>query len=487
MTENTEMTGPVKNLRNFVSNTLCRAASLALGCGLLCSQSTEAAQGDRDTTFGQNGCTAVGYADLGLNFSKANSLAIQNLDGKIVVAGQANNSSHSAFALARLNAADGSLDTTFGSGGRVLTTFNLNLNGATFDLASAASAIAVQSDGKILAAGTALSSLTQSSANSMAVARYTTAGILDTNFGIGGKVTASVGTNGNISSMVLQSDGKIVVAGTVVRPGTGSDFLVTRLLSSGGLDTTFGATLLPNLTGSVTADMGGQESANAVIMQPDGKIVVAGNTRIPGLSSFAVARFAANGRFDNTFGGIGRVTTDFPGSTNASANAIAIQSDGKIVLAGSVRNGAFLSIPTHGFALTRYTTNGVLDSTFGTGGRVITSILAPGASEDTAFAVVVQPDGKIVVAGSSAALALETGTSIALVRYNSNGSLDTTFGNSGKVLNPCGNAAFDIAKQMMPTLIGNGRLVVAGEFSQTGSSQMAMARFIGFSTQLIIP
>ena len=184
--------------------------------------------------------------------------------------------------------------------------------------------------------------------------------------------------------------------------------------NAGALDMTF------NSTGKVVTSFGaGADFAKAIAIQADGKIVVAGVVNISAgfspVNRFAIARYNMDGSLDTTFGTSGKVTTAI--GTNDSANAVAIQADGKIVAAGSSNNW---------LALVRYNTDGGLDTTFDTDGKVT-------ADFGGANAVAIQADGKIVAAGTS-------NFSFALVRYNTDGSLDTTFDTDGKVTADFGSA-----------------------------------------------
>src|SRR5262249_16583242 len=196
--------------------------------------------------------------------------------------------------------------------------------------------------------------------------------------------------------------------------------------ADGDLDPTFG------IGGTVMTDLShSTDWANAVAIQPDGKIVVVGTTYKQNDFSdedFAVARYNADGTLDSTFGRGGKVRTDFPGLA-AVASSVVIQPDGKIVVAG----GAFPIFAFLGnFEIVRYTANGRLDRSFGDGG-IVTTIFEAGSY---ASAIALQPDGKIVAAGTvyvDFVIGDQSDTDFALARYNSNGSLDTTFGNGGLV------------------------------------------------------
>jgi uncharacterized delta-60 repeat protein len=442
----------------------------------LCAGAAQAAPGDLDTTYGQGGFAFSGFGDVGLDFSEAKGVAVQS-DGKLVVAGSARvnglDFSRTAIVLSRFNV-DGTLDSTFGTNGRVTI---------TFDVFNAAAAVRVQSDGKIVVAAVAAASTSSSAVRSLVLARFTSTGAPDFGFGTAaGNATVNIGVGGGVGDMVIQGDGKIVVAGTVVRTGTGADFLLVRFNTGGSLDTSFG------LSGSVSTDFGAQEQASAIALQGDGKIVVAGVTQVGVDSAFAVARYNANGLIDNTFGGVGRVVTNFVGSDHGGSSGdaafgVAVQGDGKIVVVGRAETDTGLARTD--IAVARYNTNGTLDATFGTGGKVTTAIVAgdPQRANDAAFAVVIQPDGKIVTAGFTD---VPFGEVFAVVRYTTSGALDTTFGSGGKVTTDRrGNLGFALAVQRVSgplSFVSEGKLVVAGQGAPTdgASTRMTTARFSGF-------
>ena len=216
-------------------------------------------------------------------------------------------------------------------------------------------------------------------------------------------------------AVAIQSDGKIVAAGEST-----DNFAVVRYTTAGVLDTTF------STDGKVTTAIGSREdAAYAVAVQSDGKIVAAGKgdsgtAQEDPNADFAVVRYTTAGALDNGFSTDGKVITDIGTNSVDEARAVAIQSDGKIVVAGSSGGD---------FAVVRYTTAGALDTTFSTDGKVTTDIGTN--SVDWATAVAIQSDGKIVVAGYVGDI--EDGGEFAVVRYNTDGSLDTTFGGDGKV------------------------------------------------------
>jgi uncharacterized delta-60 repeat protein len=334
-----------------------------------------------------------------------------------------------------IEAAPGDLDSTFGNSGKVMTSFGSS--------ASVIRAIAVQSDGKIVAAG---QSRTDSS-NDFALARYNTDGTLDASFGAGGKVITNLGYQiEECHAVVIQADGKIVAVGTSGNDNAavGSGITLVRYNPDGSLDASFGA------DGKVRTRINSVDSAFAAALQPDGKIVVAGQSAVSfGVSHFSVARYHTDGKLDTSFGAGGMVTTAFGNSVNQFANAIAIQSDGKIVALGTVVNAN-----RGDFALARYNTDGSLDNTFGTGGKITTDF---GSRSDRGGDIAIQSDGKIIAAGSSYTSNPDT-DSFALARYNTDGTLDTSFGAGGKVVNPTAESFFANAVVIQ----ANGKIIVAG-------------------------
>jgi uncharacterized delta-60 repeat protein len=259
--------------------------------------------------------------------------------------------------------------------------------------------------------------------------RYNTNGSLDPTFDGDGIMTTNIGDYSAARAVAIQPDGKIVAAGY----GSNSSALV-RYNANGSLDPTFDG------DGIVTTSIGG---AHAVAIQQDGKIVTAGESN----SDFAVARYNTDGSLDPTFDGDGIVTTDIDGHGDL-ARAVAIQPDGKIVAVGNGNNGS-----NSDFALVRYNTEGSLDPTFDGDGIVATNI---DGHDDLARAVAIQPDGKIVAAGSSAG----SNNNFASVRYNTNGSLDATFAHGDGIkifdFNNSDDSASGIA------LDGQGRAVIVG-------------------------
>ena len=330
--------------------------------------------GDLDSTFGQNGRTTLTIP--GTSTSESGSAVAIQADGKAVVAGSANNN----IAIMRLNT-DGSLDTTFGFGGKVASSAGYE-----------GDAVAIQADGKIVVGGIA----TVGNEGRFMIARYLANGDIDQSFGTLGSTTISFG-NPNATSFLhavaIQSDGKIIAVGQATE--TEADFGVVRLNSDGSPDSTFGN------GGKVTTDFPGPngpfDAANAVTVQSDGKILVAGvsNSQSTG-DTFAVARYLTNGALDASFGTSGLTTFTF-GSRHTAAYAIGFQSSGQIIVGGETE-GTGTDGNTGGVTLARLNPNGTLDSSFGTGG--IAAVVSQGAVQMTARAMIINPDDTIWTAGS---------------------------------------------------------------------------------------
>jgi uncharacterized delta-60 repeat protein len=374
--------------------------------------------GDLDPTFGLGGKVTTGF----VGGAAAWSVAIQ-LDGKIVAAG----GSAGKFGLARYDI-DGSLDTTFNGSGKVTTDFS-----AGDDIARG---VAVQADGKIVAVG-------QANFRRFAIARYKTDGTLDATFSDDGKVKTNFTPGGDIANgIAIQENGKIVAVGHA----NSRRFAIARYKADGTLDTTFGG------DGKVTTRFAGFEAvANGVAVQSDGRIVAAGE--LPAGNGFALARYRADGSLDPRFSGDGKAITQFADGFGGGARAVAVQSNGKIVAAGTAGD---IFGP---FALVRYTDRGRLDTTFGGDGKITANM---GDGEESATGVAIQANGKIVVAGY-AGVPHEGGDPgmgfFALARFRTDGALDPTFGGDGKVRT---RFAVGLTLAMSVAIQANGRIVAAG-------------------------
>lgn len=401
--------------------------------------------GSLDLTYGTDGMVTTAVGGWG---DYARAVTIQP-DGKIVVAGFGASTPSGAlnFELVRYNI-DGTLDNSFDTDGKVITDFGYyNDKGES---------VIIQSDGKIVVAGYSQ----EDADHQFSIARYNSDGTLDNTFGTGGKVTTVIGDYNYGYSIAIQPDGKIVVAGDggINFDANLSDFTIVRYNSDGSLDDSFDS------DGIVITDIDGTDDyVRSIAIQSDGKIVVAGETKVLFLFQMALTRYNIDGSLDATFDSDGIVTTDLGTIYGEGAHDVAIQDDNKIVVTGDY------------FALARYNNDGSLDNTFGIGG-----IVAVDSELDVAYArsLVLQTDGKIIVAGSSMTL---NGNDFALARYNTDGSLDTSFDTDGIVVTnfngeiPSTDHAFSVALQ------ADGKIVVAGSSDEEdgmNNTHIAVARYI---------
>lgn len=357
--------------------------------------------GALDDAFNAGGATPGVYTTDAAAFagaSEADALLVQP-DGKIVAAGYTFDAAkaYNVPALIRVTG-DGVLDSAgFNAGGASPGTATTDLGGA-----GQVNALALQPDGKVVAAGYAFDAA--KTYNVLTLIRYDGDGGLDASFNAGGPLPGTarldLGGDAQARAVALQTDGKIVVAGYAVNAATGKgDFVVARYNPDGTLDTTFNAG--GARPGTVTTDLGGDDRANALVLQFDGGIVAAGTTdHNTGNNDFALARFTAAGALDTTFNAVGPqpgvVTTDF-GDNGDVATALALQPDGMLLASGRVFPGG-----ADVFAVARYLPDGSLDTGFNAGGtKPGTATVMVSSGFNNAYAMALQADGKIVVAGDT--------------------------------------------------------------------------------------
>ena len=415
----------------FVASVSRRLAAglVALSVASSLAPAAWAGPGDLDPSFSGDGKVTTDFGVGG-----ASGVALQ-VDGKIVAVGD----SGGDFALARYNP-DGSLDLSFAGDGMQTTDFGRDLEGA--------SDVALQPDGRIVLVGRG------GPGEDFALARYNPDGSPDLSFAGDGMQTTDFGDVDTASGLVLQGDGKVVVAGTTGAPGS-TDFALARYNADGSLDLSFAG------DGMQTADFSATDRAAAVALQADGRLVVPGAAGGMSGSRFALARFDAGGELDASFAGGEREpmfgTRRFEADQDSAAD-VAVQADGKIIVAG----GAAARLSGRlGFALARFNADGSLDRSFSGNGKLLTYF----GSYASASGVAVQPDGRIVAVGSSLPFAGDQ--DFALARYKPNGSLDarevTDFGGD--------DSASAVALQ------GDGRIVVAGSRGGTGGGGVTFRDF----------
>jgi len=404
-----------------------------------------AAAGDLDPSFGAGGKVATDFGG-----SDNGHAVLLQPNGKIIVGGSTS-SGGTDFALARYTTG-GILDPIFGEDGTVTTDFGGG---------DSVWGLAFRPEGGIVAAG--------NTNGGLAVARYRWDGSLDPTFDGDGKSTPAL--EGLWYDVALQADGRIVIVGCRGCLEGNSDFTVARLNPNGTIDEGFG-----DQGGRTDTNFGDGDNAFAVAIQDDGRIVVGGWTGETPKGDFALARYNQNGDLDPTFDGDGKVTIDFGGGEHAYA--VAIQSDGKIVVAGESRDES----GDYDFALARLNTDGSLDTQgldrymdapFGVGGKVTTDF---NGGEDEALSVAIEPSGRIVLAGLAEPDPSTHEWDFGLARYNVDGSLDSSFGVGGKVVTSL-SSSDDIA---LGTVVQrDGGIVAAGTAGDgTSTADFALARYL---------
>jgi uncharacterized delta-60 repeat protein len=422
-----------------------RAGRWAVGCLVSCcslagASLAQAAPGDLDSSFGSGGVARV---DLGAT-EFANGVAV-GPDGRIVVAGTSQSAGNESMLVARL-AAGGALDTSFGFGtGAAHVQIGTGMDEGN--------GMVLQPDGKIVVVGT------DSNGPAALVARFTSAGALDGGFGTDGLTQVAPPMGAALGrGVALQPDGKILLGGDAPFSG-GSNALTARLQGSdGSLDHSFGGGIvLDGAEDSHSHEFNGY----AVAAAPNGDVRTAGDASegIGDPSNFLVTSFSVASDADRSDG--------FELGSDSHARAIAVEADGGTLVAGySNANGG-------DFAVMRLTNDLQPDPSFGTAGHAFVDL----GGLDSATGMVVQPDGKIVLAGSSQAPGGKP--QVAVVRLQPNGSLDSTFGKGGKVVVPGPAGVSEFANSV--ALTPDGKIVVAGSARSGSNSDLLVVRLQGDS------
>ncbi len=413
--------------------------SLLLFCGFLACTLRAAAQTiGPDASFGTGGTTTTQF---GFNSGYAQALAIQP-DQKLVVAGTTNPVYD--FVVNRY-LPSGQLDPTFGVSGVQIFNFGFSLEECN--------AVAVQrTDSKIILGGVAN--------GDYALLRLLPNGQPDNTFDGDGRVQLSFGAgNGStIEEVLVQPDGKIVAVGWAYN-GTNFDFAAARFLANGAPDVTFG-------TGGFTRIPLGPErdQGRAGLLQPDGKIVIAGASYsgTPTEPRFGICRLLPNGTLDTSFGTGGKTVSTLGAVSHSVAWCVARQPDGKLLMAGEADGD---------MALARYTAAGALDTGFGTNGYRISDFAA--GSQDKCYAILLQPNGKVLIGGLSFTTRPNAFHDFSIARYTTTGALDATFGTGGSL-----KTVFGYASQVQAAAFqADGKPVFAGTYStQSGPVQFALLR-----------
>jgi len=357
--------------------------------------SAGAAVGDLDTSFSAGGLVTWD----GKTRNVAEGMAVQP-DGKILVAGHAGTNSDTQMVVARFHA-DGRLDKEFGSDGVVYW--------GQDNKEERALAMAVGPGGKILIGGNA----SRDGNDDLVLVRLTEDGSLDGSFGSNGAVYWDGGDRDSARAVAFQPDGKALITGSTLT-GSGWDVAVVRFTAAGDLDTTFGG------DGSLVWGGGNSDYPEELVVQPDGKILVAGHAYFDSTADFLALRITPDGELDTSFGPQDSGVYSYGGDNGQVAHAVALQPDGKILLAGRADS---VGTSERDFTLVRLGEDGTQDRDFGEQG--VASWGRDQAAEPRALAV--QPDGRILVVGQVGS----TSGKLAVARFKPDGDLDDSFLSSG--------------------------------------------------------
>jgi uncharacterized delta-60 repeat protein len=428
--------------------------------------------GPLDPFFG-NGGTSIGITGNASIDSK--NILIQP-DNRIIQVFVSYAANHYEFGVLRYKT-DGQLDSSFGNNGKTTTAIGLSDGYAT--------AGALQPDGKIVVVGSANTS------NSIAfgLVRYNSNGTLDNSFGSSGKVIASFGLYyDRATSLAIQPDGKILVAGSSADSYYTGAFALARFKINGTPDSSFGQNgkIITHLGPFVTY-IGGQyfgryaeESANAVVLQPDGKIILGGTSYTTdgcwdyygGIycnPAFAMVRYHSNGIIDSSFGANGKVTDSI---TLLQMSSMALQNDGKILVLGDGNPNSFIT--------KRYNSNGSIDNNYGVGGTSNTKIAGLNTYHGPR-SIAIRPDGKIIIGG---VLSGNNVSQFAILRNTSNGLPDSSFNGNGTLF-------FKLRQpeslEEITSVALQGNKIIAGGNSRNNNDAVIVALRLLDSGQVLTP
>lgn len=380
---------------------LATAGGVALSALVIWCVGAFAAPGDLDHSFGKNGKVAVNFGGSdGVGYTLSHDIAVDSKN-RVVQIGDTDAQGPIEYAIARLNP-DGSPDDSFSGDGR--QTVDVGPKAQAF-------AVAMQPDDKILVGGGG------GTFRQFTIIRLNANGSVDDSFGVNGIASITFGTrNSAVTDMAIQPNGKIVAVGKASGTEHGyrhTDFGIARFNSDGSPDTSFSG------DGEQTVDFNGIDYANAVAIDSHGRIVVAGQG---GGNRMIATRLLPNGAIDKHFGSKGRVEIGYPGKDNSSgAEQLAVQADGKLVLAGFTADGRDQRNPFD-FAIARLKPDGSLDRSFNKDGRQTVGF----GGSDEGHGLALQKDGRIVVGGFTDL------RDLAITRLKANGSLDKSFADKGK-------------------------------------------------------
>jgi uncharacterized delta-60 repeat protein len=392
-----------------------------------------------DNTFGTNGIVKTDFKGKD---DEMMGMVLQQ-DEKILSVGRTFNGTDQDFAIAR-HSKDGVLDNTFGNGGKVTT--DLSIDDEFND-------VAIQADGKILAAGFSMNNLSN---KQFTVVRYKVNGAIDSSFAQNGIFKFNVSNFDNfLNTVAIQADGKILLGGVSYATNDGQ-MIVLRLNQNGTLDNSFHTTgyHVLNVSGAT------EDIVSKLLIRSDGKIIVAGSSTFLTSGKFILFRLLTNGDTDPTFGNSGIVSSGIPNFTLNCLDA-QLTTNEDIILAGEASDA---SSQKQNACLAKYSANGTLDNSFGNGTPGFTVFNISGF--DMAIGgIALQPDGKIISVGF---IALPNNDiDMIMSRININGSLDNTFGSGGIIQFNNISTGYDLA--MCVALTNNGKIIIGGLSDYTGT------------------
>jgi uncharacterized delta-60 repeat protein len=409
--------------------TLITLLFVVLGSGTIQAQT-----GSLDPTFGQGGRVVTAF---GTGADALQDLAVAP-DGTLVAVGLANFPGHDDFVVARY-----SVD------GQLIAAVTVDLHPSEL-INDEARRVAILPDGRIVVAGITASSHAGTNYD-IALLRLLPTLAPDPAFGVGGIVITPFSGFSNVNGLAIQSDERIIVSGA---------FGLRRYNADGSVDATFGA------NGLVAPVFSAHDAVQGLALQSDGRILVVGVVFDQPASELSIARFLSNGSLDASFGAGGKV---FLSTFVAVPSAVVVQPDGRIVVAGTL-----VSAAPSDFVVWRLERNGQLDTSFGTNGRVFTDV----GGSDTARDVALQSDGRIVVAGLTLQIGSPKSSNFAAARYEPTGELDATFGDGGLITTDF----FGEPDSANAVVIEPGRGIVAGGVvgnPSNGTDDFGMARYDG--------
>ena len=423
-----------------------------------------AQSGTLDTTFGTSGKVTTSLSTTNITSDIIYSTIIQP-DGKILTAGTSLETARYKFALARY-LTNGNLDTTFGTAGIVITDIGvITSGGITVEMK-------LQLDGKIVVIGTHQD--TQNDLSKIALVRYNSNGTLDASFGTNGVVFSNFNNYDNEGNgLFIQANGKILAATFAFSSNNNneSNYNIFRYNSNGILDNSFGINGVVSINlGLNIVNLNSSDVATIIIELANGKILVAGKSdSMPtnGENNFAIIQLNSNGTLDTSFGTMGKVFIDF--SLDDQVAAMQITATNKIILGGTLfyNSGANSKI-----GIVQLNANGTIDTTFGTAGKIITTINSS-TNNDVLEDLQLQANGDIIVGGTTQNSNTLIGLDFALVKYFINGNLDTNFGTNGFAITDFNNSTEFINSIAIQS---NNKIIATGAFA-VSNSKFALARY----------